>query len=82
MVTKDCLLVLTCLCLALFDIIESRFVTTESQKPTRTRCKIYDQTSDTMMSQFCDALPENLSNGDTEEKEAPEFFCHAVWSRM
>ena len=78
--TKDSLLVLTCLCLSLLNGIESRIVN-EAVK-TRTRCKIYDQTTDTVRSQYCDSLPENLKSDDKEEKEAPEFFCHAVWSNI
>jgi len=78
--TKDSLLVLT-LCLTLLNGIESRIV--NESKKSRTRCKIYDQTRDTVRSQYCDSLPENqLTENGKDQDEVQEFFCHAVWSNI
>ena len=65
--------------LSLLIGVDSRIVS--ESKESRTRCKIYDQTTNTVSSQYCDSLPENLPGGDKDEEDRhQEFFCHAVWS--
>lgn len=48
-------------------------------KNKRTSCKIYDESTGTVSSRFCDTLPENAN---TEKDDETEYFCHTVWSNV
>ena len=56
-------------------LTECRVVDTKNK---RTSCNIYDASSGTVSSRFCDTLPEHVNHYYHDVKKT-EYFCHTVW---